>query len=236
MPGRGRRTWYLGQVDLFQGLSGADIAELEALMETVAYEAGELILGPDTPPERVYVVMEGTVRLFQRGPDGRELTIDLLGPGRLFGISALFGTAGRTFLAEAVTRAVVCTAEAKEFLRMVKSHPQLMLKLAAHVGSLLLEREEQLSRAASAGAPARLAAALLRLVQDAGEDVPGGGRRIMPHVTHEDLARRVGASRETVTRLLARFERQGYIHREGRRIVVADPERLRRIFDLAEEP
>lgn len=236
MPERGRRTWYLGQVDLFQGLSGAEIADLEALMETRAYGAGELIVGPETPPERVYLVMDGTVRLFHRGPDGRELTVELLGPGRLFGVSALFGTPERTFLAEAVTDAVVCTAEAREFLRVVKSRPQLMLRLAGHIGSLLLQREEQLGRVASAGASARLAAALVRLARDAGQDVPDHGRRIIPRLTHEELAHRVGASRETVTRLLARFERQGYIRREGRRIVVADPEALRRSFDVADEP
>lgn len=235
MPDEPRRTWYLSQVDLFQGLTSDEVAELEALMETRTYGAGELILDPATRPERVYLVMEGTVRLFQSGPDGRELTVELLGAGRLFGVSALFGAAERGLLAEAVTDAVICTAEAGEFLRVVKSRPQLMLRLAAHLGGLLLDREEQLGRVASTGTPARLAAVLLRLARDAGEDVPEGGRRIITRLTHEDLARRIGASRETVTRLLARLERQGSIRREGRRIVLADPESLRRASRLSEE-
>jgi CRP-like cAMP-binding protein len=93
--GPGQRVWYLGWVDVFGGLSAEDAAALGPLVRRESFRAGQLIAGPDTPPERVYVVESGTVRLVRRGADGRETTVDVVGRGRLFGVSARAGRKGR---------------------------------------------------------------------------------------------------------------------------------------------
>jgi CRP-like cAMP-binding protein len=82
------------------------------------------------------------------------------------------------------------------------------------------------------GARARLAAALHRLARDASETQPGGGVRLRAVPKHSDLASEIGATRETVTRMLARLEQDGYIRRFRRQIVVPDVARLADDFDL----
>jgi CRP-like cAMP-binding protein len=230
------RTWYLRQVDLFRGLTGEQIDALAGTLEAHTYGPGDLIIQPGRPEERIYVVRRGTVRLFHRSADGRELTADLVGPGRIFGVSTLFGASRDGLLAEAVTAATVCTAEGGDFLRLVSGWPQVMLNLIVQIGSQLMQTEQQLDRLVSADARGRLAATLYRLAFDGGENDADGGRRILTVLTHDALARQIGCSRETVTRTLAALETEGYIRREKRRITVTSLPRLARAFSLDEDP
>jgi CRP/FNR family transcriptional regulator len=235
MQGRPGKVWYLRRVDMFRELSPAEIQELAAMVELRAFRPRERVMAPDMLPQRIYIVKEGTVRLFHRGPDGREVTVHLMGPGRLFGLSALFGSRRDGLLAEAVTDAVLCDCQAVDLLRVFARWPKVMLSLIRQLGAQLVQTERRLGRVASADTRTRLAGELHRLAHEAGEDVPGGGRRLPAAVTHADLARQIGASRETVTRLLASLQAEGYIRREGRRLVVADPAKLAETFELSDE-
>jgi CRP/FNR family transcriptional regulator, cyclic AMP receptor protein len=89
-----------------------------------------------------------------------------------------------------------------------------------------------LGRMSATGSRARLAGVLHRLARDASETQPGGGIRLRAVPRHSDLAAEIGATRETVTRMLARLEQDGYIRRFGRQIVVPDLNRLADDFDL----
>jgi CRP-like cAMP-binding protein len=94
------------------------------------------------------------------------------------------------------------------------------------------EGEEVLGRMSGSGSRARLAGALHRLASDAIETQPGGGLRLRGVPRHSELAMEIGATRETVTRMLARLEHDGYIRRFGRQIIVPDLDRLADDFDL----
>jgi CRP/FNR family transcriptional regulator len=190
-----------------------------------------LIVGPDTPREQIYLVMRGSVRLFHRGPDGRELTVDLLGRGRLFGLSALFGLVGEGLLAEAATDALICLADTATFLSLLARWPRVKLLLAQHLGTRLLHLERQLARLTAADARTRLASVLWHLAREVGETLPGGERQIARPPTHADLARQIGSSRETVTRLLAALEADGHLRRAGRGLIL-DVQRLSDAFQL----
>ncbi len=227
------RPRLLHEIDLFRDAVRPDAERIARMLGTQTYRSGERIVGPQTPADRIYVVVEGTVRLFHRGPDGREITADSVGPGRLFGISALYGPPRDGLLAEAVGNVVICSAEADDFLRLVSQSPSIMCRLVTQLASRLLAVEEQLGRLTGADARTRVADALHRLALDVGEDVPGGGRRIRLKLTHAALARQIGSSRETVTRALASLEDEGHIRREGRRLVVNNAQRLSEMFGLA---
>lgn len=226
------RTWYLRQVDLFRGLAPEQVEALAALLEQRSYRAGEAIIPVGRAEERVYVVRTGSVRLFHRNDEGRELTADLVGPGRLFGFSTLFGSPRDGLLAEAVSDVTLHTAEGSEFLRCVSQLPQVMLSLIVQIGTQVLQTEQQLDRLVALDARGRLATALHRLALDSGETDLNGGRRISTLVTHDALGRQIGCSRETVTRMLASLEADGFIRRQGRRIVVTDLDHLARTFGI----
>lgn len=230
-----RQTWYLRQVDLFDAFSEDDFRDLTSLVETRYFRAGELIIGPETSTNSVYIVLDGTVRLLHRGPRGREITVDHLGRGRIFGIATMFpgrspDRPGAHLLAQALTDVVVCAAQSPRFLQFISQRPEAMLNLAMLLARRLVEVEEHLARLASADASTRLALELCRLANEAATDAPGGGRRLTAMLTQAALAQGIGCSRETITRLLAIFEDAGYIRREGRQIVVINPAHLAEQF------
>jgi CRP/FNR family cyclic AMP-dependent transcriptional regulator len=225
-------TWYIRHVDLFRRLTSRDVDDLSNAMTLLRFAAGQLIVGPETQPELVYLTRAGTVRLFHREADGRETTIERLYSGHLFGVTRFLGADHGGLLAQAETEVELCVVEGRRFLDVISKWPQALLELALRLGLRVREGEELLGRMSATGARARLAGALHRLARDASETQPGGGLRLRSVPRHSDLAAEIGATRETVTRMLARLEHDGYIRRFGRQIVVPDVNRLADDFDL----
>ncbi len=229
----GACTWYIRHVDLFSRLSDRDAGELSRALAPKRFAAGQMIVGPKPADERIYVTRSGTVRLFQRHADGRELTVERLDRGHLFGVTALLGAPiNGGLLAEAETDVEVCIVDERRFLDIVARWPKALLDLATRLGVRVPVAEEHLRRASGTGARARLARVLLELAREANESQPGGGLRLRGVPRHCDLAEQIGASRETVTRMLARLEEDGYIRRFGRQIVVPDADRLAEDFEV----
>jgi CRP/FNR family transcriptional regulator, cyclic AMP receptor protein len=226
-------TWYIRHVDMFRRLSPREADGLAGAMSVRRFAAGQLIVGPETQPELVCLMRAGTVRLFHRDTDGRETTIDRLASGQLFGVTGFLPTDAGGLLAQAETDVELCIVDGRHFLDVVSNWPHALLELAARLGVRVRAGEELLGRMTATGARARLAAALHRLAREASDTQPGGGRRLRAVPRHADLAVEIGATRETVTRMLARLEQDGYIRRFGRQIVVPDPERLADDFDLS---
>jgi CRP/FNR family transcriptional regulator len=228
-------TWYIRHVDVFRHLTPRDGEALAHAMTLRRFTAGQLIIDRETMPELVYLLRSGSVRLFHREDDGRESTVERLGEGHLFGVTALLTTDAGGILAQADTDVEVCIADGRRFLYVVSKWPQALLELALGLGLRVRESDEVLGRMTPTGARARLAAVLHQLATNGVETQPGGGVRLRSVPRHAELANQIGATRETVTRMLARLESDGYIRRFGRQIVLPDVQRLRDDFDLSQE-
>jgi CRP/FNR family transcriptional regulator, cyclic AMP receptor protein len=226
-------TWYIRHVDLFRRLPERDALDLSKAMTPKRFPAGQLIVGPAPGSQRVFVTRSGTVRLFQRHADGREVTVERLDPGHLFGVTGLLGgQSNGGMLAVAETDVEVCVVDERRFLAILARWPKALLDLASCLGVRVLPAEDTPPRVSATGARARLARALHDLAREASESQPGGALRLRGVPRHSDLGDQIGASRETVTRMLARLEEDGYIRRFGRQIVVPDAQRLADDFDL----
>jgi CRP/FNR family transcriptional regulator len=224
----------LREIDLFHGLSNEQVEPLLGMFERRVFAAGELILGPGSDTGRLYLVIEGTVRLLERSPEGREVTIDLLGQGRLFGLGGLLGLRHPGHLVQAAGVSVIGSAQSDHLLAAVARRPRLMRNLLAQLSARLARHEQRLGLAASADARTRLAATLYRLASAVGEQLPDGTRRLPPALTHSALAQQIGSRRETVCRLLAGFDAEGLIRREAGGVLVIDLPTLAEAFELAD--
>jgi CRP-like cAMP-binding protein len=223
-------TWHPHRVDLFAGVPSEEIERLIAPPRTRRYRAGETIMRPESPVESIQIVLEGSVRLFHQVPDGREITIALLGPGRLVGVSVLLGPEAveEGLRAEAVTDATVCLMPGEDVRRLMERHPEVMLRLTRLLVARLLDVERRFERLVGGDARGRLGAVLAELAARAGVPLPepAGAIRVERPPTHLELAREIGTSRETVTRALAALEADGLVRREGRSLVILDPARV----------
>jgi len=227
---RAGRTWHLRNVDLFEGLTPAEAERLAATLGSQRYRAGRPIVDAGSAPEAVHVVLEGSVRLFYRVPGGRETTVATLARGRVFGLAVVPDAPDRGAgpWVMAATDAVVGVASGRDLRQLVDRHPDVVARLIQLLVARLVACEQRLDRLAAGDVRARLASLLAEVVRRAGGAAQGadGTTGIDRPPTHVELAREIGASRETVTRALSAMEAEGLLRREGRRLVIPDPERL----------
>src|SRR5438128_993345 len=145
------KLWFLRRLDLFEGMSDADMARLgEILRERTCRSGAHVIVKPTG--DRIYLVKSGRVRV-----TNAEVNVAVLGPGQLFGTSALFGAAGTSQRVTALDDVVICEAAAGEFMRAMATHPRLAAKVVMLLARQLFELEETVQRTATDPVEARLA-------------------------------------------------------------------------------
>ena len=211
---------FLRRLNLFEGMSEDEMERVARELTMRHCEVGERI---GCRGDHVYLLKEGRVRLYTLSPEGQEVTTAVLVPGQLFGLGALFSD-GEPSQAECVDACYVCEAGAQDFLNILAHHPLVMAKVMMAMARQIFRLEETVRSMALESAQERLARHLLTLSEEGEPDREG---RLLPPQTRDDMARVIVSSRETVSRILAAWSREGVLATRGRRIVVRDPSRLR---------
>lgn len=207
----------LEKAELFRSLASERLARLRPLLYERRVERQRVLYFERAPAERLWAVRSGEVRLYKSSPGGQITTLDVLGPGEIFG--ALSAAADEVYpaSAEAVTDCTLWWLPRSVFLRLLREDPQLPIEVLGIVSRRLRDAHERLRSFAYDAAPTRLARALLRVA-------PHGEA----HVTRRALAEAAGTTVETAIRVLRRFERAGLVQGEVGHLRILDEPGLRR--------
>lgn len=232
MPPGNRRTVslteseVLAKVPLFAGLPEAERARLGTLLRSHRYTRGQVIFLEGDEGAALCLIAEGRVRIQLTGADGREVVINVYGPGEIFGEMALLDGEPRSADAIAQEDVRVFWLQREDFAAYLDSHPRAAMTMMAGLSRRLRHTTRVVQDATFRGVPARLARVLLDQAERVGQPVPGG-IRLEGRLTQGELAAMVGATRETVNRALRGFEESGMVRWDGNRLVLARPEQLR---------
>lgn len=210
------KLWYLSRINLFTDLDRSSLQELEQVVPMVTVPSGALLLRPDEPPQALYLLKRGRVRLYRVRPDGREVTLAFLGDGNVFGASGAIDLGGRDLFAETMGESLVCAMQPADVQELLRSHPEVGLRLITLLSERVRELEATLENIAHSDVGERILYLLVTLARDFGEEGPSGFTRVDVPLSHEDIATMIGSTRETVTATLSRFSREGIV-RTGRR-------------------
>ena len=210
---------------LFTALDDASAATLRESMTQVKVSKGQTLFKEGDAGDRLFVVVEGKLKLGTSSGDGRENLLSILGPGDMFGELSLFDPGPRTATATAVTDARVLALANDQVIGWVTAHPQVSLQLFKRLARRLLLTNEVLADLVFADVPGRVAKAIMDLGERFGTK-KDDGLHVNHELTQEELAQLVGASRETVNKALADFAGRGWVRLEPRAVVVLDHERL----------
>lgn len=219
------KLWYLQRINVFADMSEEEMRWLAERTAMRAYTRGGLIAQPDDPPDTIYLIKEGRVRLCRYSAAGRMQTLALLERGDIFGERALVGASTGAHC-EAFEDTLVCVMHRQDFEDLVSRNPGLALRVVKLMAGRLRDAEEAVERLAFQDVRSRLSALLVRLAEAYGEP-HGQGRRLALRLTHQDLASMIGATRETVTGVLNRFRDEGLLVVEERHIIIRSLDRLR---------
>jgi len=217
----------LSRAPLFEALDEEATKALRAGVIEVQLGRGEHLFEEGDAGDRLYVVLDGKIKLTRAAADGRENLTSVLGPGEMFGELSLFDPRPRTMGAVAVTDARLAALAHDELRGWLAGRPDVAMHLLRALVQRLRRTNDVLSDLVFTDVPGRVAKALLDLAQRFGTQEEGG-LQVNHDLTQEELAQLVGASRETVNKALADFVARGWIQLHPKSVLLIDPERMRK--------
>jgi CRP/FNR family cyclic AMP-dependent transcriptional regulator len=215
----------VARAPIFQTADPDEVAALTTRLPPVHFTRAQEIYGEGEPGDRLYVITAGKVKLGRRSPDGRSHLLAVAGPSDMFGELSLFDPGPRTASATALT-GVSAVSMDRDFLRgWVADHPEIAERLLRVLARRLRRTDHDLSDLIFTDVAGRVAKQLLRLTQRFGvqED---GAMRVTHDLTQEEIAQLIGASRETVNKVLTDFTHRGWIRLDGKSVLIAESEQL----------
>ncbi|HEY6898363.1 MAG TPA: Crp/Fnr family transcriptional regulator [Rhodocyclaceae bacterium] len=197
---------------LFETIPAADLTALAARVGTRKFPKQSVIVHEGDRADALYVILAGSVEFILQGEDGRRFVLGTAGAGEYFGEMMLDGgpRSASVVAVEACQCAVIPGAEMQLF---VERHPAVALTIMRNLSRRVRTLTERVKSLALMDVYGRVAALLLEVRQADGGVV----------LSQQDIANRVGASRQMVSRIINDLLDGGYIARAGRRYVILGP-------------
>jgi CRP/FNR family transcriptional regulator len=212
-------------VPVFSTLAPGDLAQVAEVTVPRSFIAGETVFREGDSGDTCYVVRSGRARALREHIDGRSIALATFGPGEIFGELAMFDSELRSATVEAIEDTVAVAILGADMRRLLRSHPDISLKLLISLGRRLRETNERLARQSFQTVQSRVASVLAELVAVARAE-GAGETDVLITATQNNLAQLAGSSRESASRFLATLERAGVITQGRGKLVVHDPARL----------
>ncbi|MGW0163366.1 Crp/Fnr family transcriptional regulator [Mycobacterium sp. NPDC003323] len=200
---------------------------LTAELEWLSFPRNHTIFVEGEPGDRLYMLVEGKVKVGRRSVDGRESLIAVMGPGDTFGELALFDPGPRTATVATLTEVRVAAVPRQALSAWIADKPEIAAQLLRVLARRLRRTNDDLCDMIFTDVPGRVAKQLLDLTKRFGR-ADGEGLRVDHELTQLELAQLVGSSRETINKALSEFANRGWIRQQGKTIFVLEPAKLAR--------
>ena len=218
----------LRTVPIFSELSDEDISSLAHLALRKRYPKDTVVFFENEEGDFFFTILEGRIKVTILGDDGREVILSVLGPGDFFGEMALLDNEPRSATAIAVEESELLSLHRNDFQTVLNDNRSITSALIRVLSARLRRANHQISTLALLDVYGRVARVIVDMAREEGKRLRDG-RIAFRRATHQEIANRIGTTRETVSRMLKDLERHGLIHVEGKEIVV-QPD-FEKVFD-----
>lgn len=205
----------LKNVPIFSGLSDNELATIEQHAISRSYPKNSIIINEGDQTDSLYVVLTGKVKVYLSDESGKEVILNIQGPGQYFGELALVDDAERSASVITMEKSTFLVITKAEFKDVLAKHPNIAFNLIRDLTNTVRSLTDNVKSLALLDVYGRVAKTLLGLATD-----QGGRLVIEDKLTQQDIANRVGASREMVARILKDLAIGGYISYEKRNIII----------------
>src|SRR5216684_1752586 len=212
-------TVYLKQVPLFADLADEDIRSLMALAKKRTFRNGEVIFHRDDPGTVLYVIKEGKVKICLISPDGQEISLVVFGKGECFGELTILDGLPRSADAVALEKVECYTLQRSDFHQAIIKNPKIAIQVLEVLSKRLRTTDNMVEDLIFLDVYGRVAKKLLELADSHGTKVENG-TRIEVRLTQQELASMVGASRESVNKVMGYFTDKNFISTDKHRITL----------------
>ena len=227
------RVSVLQRVPLYRGLDDASLAVVAREAHERPLAKGDILFAQGEEALHGHVLGWGRIRLDQATPDGQNVVLRYMGPGDMVGTVAVLRQIPFPATAAAVEDGLVLSWSAARLSDHMERMPAIALNAIKVIGGRIEELQARLQEIATQRVERRIAAALLRLANQAGRRVEGGVE-IPFALSRQDLAEMTATTLHTVSRTLSAWDQEGIVEsRRSSHLVIRRPHRLVEIAEQA---
>jgi len=202
------------ETTLFEGLTDEQLQELVTSSITKTFEKNTIVVHQGDNTDSLYVIIDGTVDVFLQNESGKEIIINSLGPCDSFGELAPLGKIPRQASIITKTACQFSVISKQVFMESLLVNPNVSMKII----EILVNRIQDLTDDLSSVALDDVYHRVVRVLYKHSEEVHG--KMVTERLTQQDIASRVGATREMVHRILKELKTGGYISIDGKHITI----------------
>jgi CRP/FNR family cyclic AMP-dependent transcriptional regulator len=215
---------------VFCHLPQAVLNQLNSLRQTALYPRRAVLFVEGESPRGLFILCSGRARLTANSRDGQSITLRFAEQGEVLGLSSVISNSPYPANAETVQPSQVSFIPRLRFLQFLRSSPDAAMSVAKHLSMELHRAWEQTRLIALApSAQAKLAQFLLECAEQRGQKTAEGVHLALD-MTHEEIARYIGSSRESVSRILSDFKNRELIRIAGGALIILQSNELQTLI------
>jgi CRP/FNR family cyclic AMP-dependent transcriptional regulator len=215
---------------LLRYLHPEELSRLAASAIPVRHRPQATIFQKGDPGGSMMAVMRGRVKICTYSADGKELVLNIIDRGGLFGEIALFDGQPRSADAVAIEETELLVLDRNRMTPFLSAHPEIATRLIEVLCQRLRSTSEALEDALLRDAPSRVARGLLRLAATFGKQEPAG-LRLDIKLSQQQIGNLIGISRESTNKYIVEWSRAGYLSVNNGFITIYDRETLENLSE-----
>jgi CRP/FNR family transcriptional regulator len=216
---------WIRKVPIFKELRDQALNPIIDLCFETPFEPEEVIFNANEPADALYIIKSGNVRIEQAYRDGRKKTLAVLTSSNFFGEMALITSEKRCATAISSDHSQLIKLEKDTFLSCLQANAEACFGIMQVICKRLQTADKEISNLTFQNLPGRIAYKLLELSEQFGR-LDEFGLTIQLSLTHYDLADMVGTNRESVSKFLTKFKKEGSISVQQKKITILDKHKL----------
>lgn len=205
----------LKELPLFFGLSQEEFDHVCLCATKQIFLKGSNIVRQGDFNSTIYLIKLGKLKLVQCSTKGREIILNIIGPGDILGETNLFKEKELTFSAVAMEDVKVCSFSKDQFEKLVITNPRVAIKIINYLSDKLNDSFQQAGDSRGNSIRDKLLQLFIRLADDHGKKTPSE-KIIEVKITQQDIADMIGASRVMVVQTLKELQTKGVIGKRGK--------------------
>ena len=209
----------LKKSDIFSSLKDNELKSIGELFEVMKFNNNDTVFNEGDPSDKFYILAEGNVKIMKHSVAGKDIILEIMSPGDVFGGVAVLDNKPYPASAQAMEPSSLIRISRQNLFQLMEEYPILKLEIVKYFSDKLRDAHEMLKNIATERVERRIASLLLKLSEKVGVDADGY-RKIDFPLTRQEISEMVGTTVETCIRTMSKFQKQGMVKSSGGRIMI----------------
>lgn len=218
----------LKKVPLFHSLKENELEKIARLTSLHSYNKDSIILMEAETGNSLFIINKGSVKISRVSDEGKEVILAILREGDFFGELSLLDGETRSANVTTIEDSELLILKREDFYNLLNKHPELSILLLKELAKRIRMSDTQIKSLSLLDAVGRVASTIIQLYEAKGT-IKEGKMLIEKLPSQQNMANMAGTSRETVSRALNIFIKEGYISKKGNKIII---EKFKKLKDL----